>query len=70
MKQKCQLQIGVTQYKNAATPLSTSGINTTSQHEVYNFVIIKLYTSFESAVVLMPEVLNGMAAFLYCVTSI
>ena len=28
MKHKCQLQIGVAQYENAAMPLSTSGINT------------------------------------------
>ena len=26
MKQKCHLQIGVTQHENAAMPLSTSGI--------------------------------------------
>ena len=32
MKQKCQLLFGVTLHKNAAMPLSTSGINTTSQH--------------------------------------
>ena len=32
MKQKYQLQKGVTKYKNAATPLSTSGMNTTRQH--------------------------------------
>ena len=32
MKQKCQLQMGIVKYKNAATPLSTSGINTMCQH--------------------------------------
>ena len=32
MKQKCQIQIGVGQYKNAATPLRTGGINITHQH--------------------------------------
>ena len=32
IKQKCQIQLGVTQNKNAATPLSTQGINTTRQH--------------------------------------
>ena len=32
MKEKYLLQIGVTQHKNAAMPLSTSGINTTLQH--------------------------------------
>ena len=31
MKQKCQLQMGIVKYKNAATPLSTLGINTTCQ---------------------------------------
>ena len=35
MKQECQLQIGVTQYKNAATPLSTSEFS----NEVCNFVL-------------------------------
>ena len=39
MKQKCQLQIGLTQNKNAVTPLSTSGINTTLSNEVYDFVL-------------------------------
>ena len=29
MKQKCQLQMGTAQHKNAATPLRTSGIHTT-----------------------------------------
>ena len=39
MKQKCQIQIGVGQSKNAATPLRTRGINTTLalSNEVYNF---------------------------------
>ena len=32
MKQKCQLQVGVSQNKNVAPPLRTSGINTTRQH--------------------------------------
>ena len=32
MKQKCQLQMGIAQYKNTATPLRTKGINTTHQH--------------------------------------
>ena len=38
-KQNCQLQIGLAQYKDAATPLRTRSINTTYQHlnEVYNF---------------------------------
>ena len=29
MKQKCQLQMGIALYKNAATPLKIKGINTT-----------------------------------------
>ena len=32
MMQKLNLQIGVTQNRNAAMPLGTSGINTTRQH--------------------------------------
>ena len=32
MKQKWQSQIGIAHYKNAATPLSILGINTTHQH--------------------------------------
>ena len=32
IKQKCQIQMGVGQYKNAATPLRTKGIYTTHQH--------------------------------------
>ena len=32
MKQKWQIQIGIAQYKNVATPLSILGINTTRQH--------------------------------------
>ena len=39
MKQKCHLQIGVTQHKNAARPLSTSGINTTHQHFQMGYMI-------------------------------
>ena len=41
MKQKCQLQIDVTQYKNEAMSLSISGIKTTLQHfqMKYNFVL-------------------------------
>ena len=40
MKQKCQLQIGVTQHENAATPLSTSGINTTRQHFQMRYITL------------------------------
>ena len=32
MKQKCQLQMGIEQYRNSATPLGTRGINTRHQH--------------------------------------
>ena len=32
MKQKFQLQMGIAQYKNAATPLVTIAIDTTRQH--------------------------------------
>ena len=32
MKQKCQIQIGIKQYKNAATLLRTVGIYTTHHH--------------------------------------
>ena len=31
MKQKCQVQMGIAQYKNGVTPLRTRGINTTHQ---------------------------------------
>ena len=31
--------MGVAQYKNAATPLRTKGINTTYANEVYKFVL-------------------------------
>ena len=32
MKQKCQLQVGVAQYKNVPILLSSKSINTTHQH--------------------------------------
>ena len=32
MKQKCQVQMVIAQYKNAAKPLITIGINTTHQY--------------------------------------
>ena len=35
---KVQLQIGIAQYKNAATPLTTRGINTTHQHFQMRYV--------------------------------
>ena len=40
MKQKCQLQMGIVKYKNAATPLSTSGINTTRQHFQMRYITL------------------------------
>ena len=32
IKQKCQIQIGITQYKIAAIPLKTRGMDTSHQH--------------------------------------
>ena len=40
MKQKCQLQTGIVKYENAATPLSTSGINTTHQHFQMRYIAL------------------------------
>ena len=40
MKQKCQLQMGLMKYKNAAIPLSTSGINTTHQHFQMRYITL------------------------------
>ena len=40
MKQKHHLQIGVTQHKNAATLLSTSGINTTRQQFQMRYITL------------------------------
>ena len=40
MKQKCQIQMGVGQYKNAATPLRTRGINTTHQHFQMRYITL------------------------------
>ena len=37
---KYHLQIGVTQHKNVATPLSTSGINTTRQHFQLRYITL------------------------------
>ena len=57
LMKKFQIQMGIAQYKNAATPLATIGINTTQQpfsNEVCNFIlaqetqkllIIKFYKS-------------------------
>ena len=49
MKQKCQLQIGITQYGNAATSLSTSGIKTTRQN--FQMSYITLFSSRSSKVI-------------------
>ena len=38
MKQKCQLQNGIAQYVNAATPLRTRAINTTHQHSQMRYI--------------------------------
>ena len=40
MKQKCQIQMGVVQYKNAATPLRTKGINTTHKHFQMRYITL------------------------------
>ena len=40
MKQKCQLQMGIAQYKNTATPLRTRVINTTLQHFQMKYVTL------------------------------
>ena len=40
MKQKGQLQMGILKYENAATPLSTSGINTTHQHFQMRYITL------------------------------
>ena len=40
IKQKCHFQIGITQNKNAATPLSTLGINTTYQHFQMRYIAL------------------------------
>ena len=48
MKQKCHLQIGVTQHKNAAVPLSTSGINTTRQHFQMRYIALFQHKGLKS----------------------
>ena len=40
MKQKSQIQMGIVKCKNAATPLSTSGINTTHQHFQMRYIAL------------------------------
>ena len=40
MKQKCQIQMGIAQYKNAATPLRTKAINTTHQHFQMRYITL------------------------------
>ena len=48
MKQKCQLQMGISQYKNVATPLSTIGKNTTHQHFQMRYVTLFLLKGLKS----------------------
>ena len=40
MKQKCQVQMVVAQYKDAAKPLITKGIDTTHQHFQMRYVTL------------------------------
>ena len=40
IKQKCQLQMVIAQYRNAAKPLITKGINTTHQHFQIRYVTL------------------------------
>ena len=40
MKQKCQLQMGISQYENVATPLISIGNNTTHQHFQMRYVTL------------------------------
>ena len=40
IKQKCQIQMGVGQYKNAATPLITKGIRATHQHFQMRYITL------------------------------
>ena len=40
MKQKCQLQMSVAQYENAATPLRIREINTTHQHFQMRYITL------------------------------
>ena len=40
MKQKCLIQMGEAQYKNAATPLRTRGINNTHQHFQMEYITL------------------------------
>ena len=41
MKQKCQIGMGIAQYKNAAMPLGFWGTNTT--HQLFQMKYITLY---------------------------
>ena len=40
MKQKRQFEMGIAQYKNAATPLATIVIDTTQQHFQMRYVTL------------------------------
>ena len=48
MKQKCQIQMGVAQYKIVATPLSTRGINTIHQHFQMMYVTLFKFKGLKS----------------------
>ena len=40
MKQKCQIQMGIAQYKNTATNLKIKGMNTTHQHYQMRYITL------------------------------
>ena len=48
MKQKCYLQIGVTQHNNVTTPLSTSDINNTRQHSQMRYITLSQLKGLKS----------------------
>ena len=66
MKQKCQNQMGVGRYKNAATSLRTKGINTTYQHFQMRYITLiylkglKSYqpSSFEYVISVLKQTLH------------
>ena len=65
IKQKCQIQIDVGQYENAATPLRTRGINTTHQPFQMRYITfdlkgLKSYqpSNFKCLVSIVKQTLN------------
>ena len=48
IKQKCQIQMGISKYENLATPRSTRGINTTHQHFQMRYVTLFLLKGLKS----------------------